>query len=311
MRPVEQKARSLSTQKPGAENRGRGRSGLESSSRAHGRGGALKALDSRPLPFNYSSVFRPCIDLHEGKVKQIVGGTLGGDPAQLRTNFVSARSSGWYAELYRRDELKGGHVILLGPDNEAAAREALAAYPGGLQIGGGVNIENARGWLEQGASHVIVTSWVFPEGRLDWDRLRALGGAIGKERLVLDLSCRRRDGEYFVVAEQWRQFTDLTLSQETLGRLAAACAEFLIHAVDVEGLCQGVDLELVEKLGEWAPAPITYAGGARSLADLEAVTRVGQGRIDLTIGSALDIFGGTGVRYEDAVAFNRGFRKPV
>ncbi len=192
-------------------------------------------------------------------MKQIVGGTLGGDPAQLRTNFVSARSSGWYAELYRRDELKGGHVILLGPGNEAAAREALAAYPGGLQVGGGVNIENARGWLEQGASHVIVTSWVFPEGRLDWDRLRALGG----------------------------------------------------HAVDVEGLCQGVDLELVEKLGEWALAPVTYAGGARSLADLEAVTRVGQGRIDLTIGSALDIFGGKGVRYEDAVAFNRGFRRPV
>jgi phosphoribosylformimino-5-aminoimidazole carboxamide ribotide isomerase len=263
------------------------------------------------LAFNYSSVFRPCIDLHEGKVKQIVGGTLGGDPTQLRTNFVSARSSGWYAELYRRDELKGGHVILLGPGNEAAAREALAAYPGGLQIGGGVNIENARGWLEQGASHVIVTSWVFPEGRLDWGRLRALGGAIGKERLVLDLSCRRRDGQYFVVAEQWRQFTDLTLSKETLGRLAAACAEFLIHAVDVEGLCQGVDLELVEKLGEWALAPATYAGGARSLVDLEAVTRVGQGRIDLTIGSALDIFGGTGVRYQDAVAFNRGLRKPV
>jgi phosphoribosylformimino-5-aminoimidazole carboxamide ribotide isomerase len=250
-------------------------------------------------------MFRPCIDLHEGRVKQIVGGTLGDDPARLRTHFVSDRPAAWYAALYRRDGLKGGHVILLGPGNENAAREALAAYPGGLQLGGGVNAENARAWLDAGASHVIVTSWVFREGRLDWNRLRALVNAIGQPRLVLDLSCRRRGADYFVVTDRWQKFTELTVTRETLERLAAWCAEFLIHAVDVEGLCRGVDLELVQKLAEWSPIPTTYAGGASSLQDLENVTRVGRGRIDLTIGSALDIFGGQGVRYEDAVVFNR------
>ena len=250
-------------------------------------------------------MFRPCIDLHEGKVKQIVGGTLGEDPARLRTNFVSERSAAWFAELYRRDGLKGGHLIMLGPGNEEAARGALRAYPAGLHVGGGINAENARAWLDAGASHVIVTSWIFQDGRLDWDRLKILMTTIGRERLVLDLSCRRRGAEYFVVTDRWRKFTELTISAETLGRLAEWCAEFLIHAADVEGLCGGIDAELVEKLGRWTPIPATYAGGAKSLADLEEVTRVGQGRVDLTIGSALDIFGGTGVAYEEAVAFNR------
>ncbi|MCI0538575.1 MAG: phosphoribosylformimino-5-aminoimidazole carboxamide ribotide isomerase [Verrucomicrobiales bacterium] len=250
-------------------------------------------------------MFRPCIDLHEGKVKQIVGGTLGDDAAQLRTNFVAEHSSAWFAELYKRDGLRGGHVIMLGPGNETAAREALSAYPGGLQIGGGITAQNARTYLETGASHVIITSWVFRAGKLDWERLRELIKTIGKERLVLDLSCRRRGADYFVVTDRWQKFTDLTVTRETLRRLAAFCDEFLIHAVDVEGLCQGIDLQLVKGLGEWAEIPTTYAGGARSLADLEEVTRVGGGRLDLTIGSALDIFGGTGVRYTDAVAFNR------
>jgi phosphoribosylformimino-5-aminoimidazole carboxamide ribotide isomerase len=250
-------------------------------------------------------MFRPCIDLHEGKVKQIVGGSLGQDPGALRTNFVSSRPAAWYAERYRRDELTGGHVILLGPGNDAEAQSALQAYPGGLQIGGGVNLDNARTWLEAGASHVIVTSWVFHHGQVDWDRLRLLVSAIGKDRLVLDLSCRRRGDDYFVVTDRWQKFTEVTLSAKSLETLASWCAEFLIHAVDVEGLCRGVDMELVGKLGQWCPIPTTYAGGARSLQDLEEVTRAGQGRIHLTIGSALDIFGGTGVRYEDAVAFNR------
>jgi len=250
-------------------------------------------------------VFRPCIDLHEGQVKQIVGGTLSAEPGRLQTNFVSTRPAEWFAELYKQDGLRGGHVILLGPGNEAAAQAALAAYPGGLQLGGGVNLENARGWLETGAAQVIVTSWVFREGRLDWDRLRALVAAIGKEKLVLDLSCRRRGGDYFVVTDRWQKFTELTVSPQTLAELASWCGEFLIHAVDVEGLCRGVDLELVGKLGQWSPIPTTYAGGARALADLEEVTHAGQGKIDLTIGSALDIFGGTGVRYADAVRFNR------
>jgi phosphoribosylformimino-5-aminoimidazole carboxamide ribotide isomerase len=254
-------------------------------------------------------MFRPCIDLHEGKVKQIVGGTLADEPGQLRTNFISERPASWFAELYRRDGLSGGHVILLGAGNESAALGALQAFPGGLQIGGGVNLDNARQWLDAGASHVIVTSWVFREGRVDWERLKNLEQAIGKQRLVLDLSCRRRGADYFVVTDRWQKFTEQKISRATLQTFANHCAEFLIHAVDVEGLCRGMDAELVEKLGEWTTIPTTYAGGASSLADLEAVTRLGRGRIDLTIGSALDIFGGKGVRYEDCVAFNRRLTK--
>jgi phosphoribosylformimino-5-aminoimidazole carboxamide ribotide isomerase len=250
-------------------------------------------------------MFRPCIDLHEGKVKQIVGGTLSVDAGHLRTNYVSDHSAAWYAELYRRDGLKGGHVIMLGPGNEAEARSALQAHPGGLQIGGGINLENAQGWLEAGASHLIVTSWVFRNGSVDWDRLKELANSIGKQRLVLDLSCRRRGPDYFVVTDRWQKFTDLALTAETAAKLSGYCAEFLIHAVDVEGLCQGIDEELVLRLGEWTPIPTTYAGGAKSLDDLMTVTRLGRGKVDLTIGSALDIFGGSGIRYEDAVAFNR------
>lgn len=258
-------------------------------------------------------MFRPCIDLHEGRVKQIVGGTLSDEAGGLRTNFVSDRPAAWYAELYRRDGLAGGHVIMLGPGNETAARAALAAYPGGLQIGGGVNADNAPVWLEAGASHVIVTSWVFRQGQVDWARLQQLVAAVGKERLVLDLSCRRRGEKYFVVTDRWQKFTELQISPDALQSLAATCAEFLIHAVDVEGLCRGIDRELVENLGQWSPIPTTYAGGASSLADLEEVTRLGQGKIDLSIGSALDIFGGRGICYADAVAFNRqwaGLRQP-
>jgi len=248
-------------------------------------------------------MFRPCIDLHEGKVKQIVGGTLG--EAGLRTNFVSDKSAASFAEIYRRDALFGGHVIMLGPGNDTAARAALAAFPGGLHIGGGINAANARAWLDAGASHVIVTSWVFREGRVDWARLEELVKIIGRDKLVLDLSCRQRDGKYFVVTDRWQKFTDVTLNQKNLETFANSCAEFLIHAVDVEGLCRGIDQELVSKLAEWSPIPTTYAGGAKSLADLEEVTSRGRGRIDLTIGSALDIFGGHGVKYEELVAFNR------
>ncbi len=251
------------------------------------------------------AVFRPCIDLHEGKVKQIVGGTLGDSSQAVRTNFVSEKSSAEFAELYRRDGLLGGHVISLGPGNEDAARDALAAYPGGMQLGGGVNVDNAAGWLDAGAAQVIVTSWVFRAGKVDFERLAQLERKIGKQRLVLDLSCRRRGDDYWVVTDRWQTFTEVSVSRETLERLAQSCSEFLVHAVDVEGLCRGIDAELVEKLGAWSPIPTTYAGGASSLADLELVTELGQGRIDLTIGSALDIFGGHGVRYEDAVAFNR------
>src|ERR1039457_2537573 len=106
-------------------------------------------------------MFRPCIDLHEGKVKQIVGGTLGVEPGRLRTNFVSDRPAAWFAKLYQRDALAGAHVIMLGPGNDEPARAALRAYPGGLQIGGGINLENAGAWLAAGGSHVVVTSLLF------------------------------------------------------------------------------------------------------------------------------------------------------
>jgi phosphoribosylformimino-5-aminoimidazole carboxamide ribotide isomerase len=198
---------------------------------------------------------------------------------------------------------------MLGAGNEDAARSALRAFPGGMHVGGGIRADNARGWLEAGASHVIVTSWVFRDGHMDAQRLADLVKTIGKDRLVLDLSCRRRGEDYFVVTDRWQKFTDLKITRETLQSLAQSCAEFLVHAVDVEGMCRGVDGELVSRLGDWTPIPATYAGGASSLADLETVTRLGQGRVDLTIGSALDIFGGTGVRYQDVVAFNRSHKK--
>jgi phosphoribosylformimino-5-aminoimidazole carboxamide ribotide isomerase len=238
-------------------------------------------------------------------VKQIVGGSLSDDPTTLRTNFVSERSAVWYAELYKRDKLRGGHIIMLGAGNENAAREALKAYPGGMQIGGGINSDNAQNWLDADASHVIVTSWVFRDGILDWERLRALAQKIGKSRLVLDLSCRKKGEYYFVVTDRWQKFTELKLDSGNLRKLAEFCDEFLIHAADVEGLCRGVDLDLVQKLSEWTSIPTTYAGGARSIADFEKVTRLGKNRIDLTVGSALDIFGGKGVSYDDIVEYNR------
>jgi phosphoribosylformimino-5-aminoimidazole carboxamide ribotide isomerase len=251
-------------------------------------------------------MFRPCIDLHNGKVKQIVGGSIDdADTENLKTNFVSKHSPAYYANLYKKDELTGGHVIMLGSGNEGAAREALGAYPQGLQVGGGINDENAESFLENGASHVIVTSFVFREGRLDESNLEKMVQRVGRERLVLDLSCRKRDGDYIIVTDRWQNFTDVVLSAESLSELAGSCAEFLIHAVDVEGLCEGVDEGLVSNLANWSSNPVTYAGGARDLKDLSRVEAISAGKVDLTIGSALDIFGGQLIRYEDAVKFNR------
>lgn len=250
-------------------------------------------------------MFRPCIDLHDGKVKQIVGGTLTDDGSVLRTNFVASRPPAWFAELYRRDQLSGGHIIKLGPGNDDAAREALAAFPGGFHIGGGINAENASVWLDAGASHVIVTSYVFRDGMLDQSRLDELVQRVGRSRLVLDLSCRRREDRYYVVTDRWQKWTSLEINRDTLGQLSQYCDEFLIHAADIEGLCSGIDLDLVRLLGVNVTIPTTYAGGAKSLEDLHRVEEIGQGKLDLTIGSALDIFGGTGIRYADAVAFNK------
>jgi len=234
-----------------------------------------------------------------------VGGTLSDSGTGVRTRFEADQPPAWFASLYRDDLLHGGHVIALGPGNDEAAREALAAWPGGLQYGGGVHADNASDWLAAGASHVILTSWIFRDGRIDRERLDQLNRRIGRSRIVLDLSCRIRDGQYWVVTDRWQKFTDVALGPDTFHSLADSCAEFLVHAVDVEGLCTGIDHTLVQHLADWSPIPVTYAGGARSLDDLESVHRIGRGRIDLTIGSALDLFGGTGVRYSDCVAFNR------
>lgn len=243
--------------------------------------------------------FRPCIDLHNGKVKQIVGGSLT-DGAEPKTNFVSEKNPAWYAELYRRDQLTGGHVIKLGPNNEAAAKEALAAWPGGLQIGGGITAENATEWLDAGAAQVIVTSYIFKNGHIDEIRLEKLFNTVGRDRLVLDLSCRQKEGQYFVVTDRWQTFTQTAVNAASLERLSQFCCEFLIHGVDVEGKQQGMDEALIALLAEHAPIPCVYAGGVRNFDDLEKLRTVGHGKIDVTIGSALDLFGGT-MPYRDVV----------
>jgi len=250
--------------------------------------------------------FRPCIDLHKGRVKQIVGSTLSDDgPENLATNFSSDKPSSYYAGMYREDGLSGGHVIMLGPGNEEAAAQALRAFPGGLQVGGGITAANAAHWLDLGASAVIVTSHVFRDGRVHEDRLEELMRAVGRERLVIDLSCRKKGDDYFVVTDRWQKFTQVTITPRTLEYFGRYCHEFLVHAVDVEGKCAGIEEELAEMLGRSTPIPATYAGGVRSLADLYRVKKLGQNRLDATIGSALDIFGGSGIRYTDALAFHR------
>lgn len=252
------------------------------------------------------TLFRPCIDLHDGRVKQIVGGTLKDDGAGLRTNFSTDLPARYFASLYRDDGLRGGHVIMLGRGNDAAACDALTAWPGGLQLGGGITEENAAPWLEAGASHVIVTSRIFSaDGRFLPEKLAALTAAAGRERLVLDLSCRRVETGWVVAMNRWQTLTDLPVTPATLDELSGSCAEFLIHAADVEGRMAGMDEDLIRLLGEWGKIPVTYAGGAASLDDLRRCHDLSGGHVDLTIGSALDLFGGSGVRYVDCVAWNR------
>jgi phosphoribosylformimino-5-aminoimidazole carboxamide ribotide isomerase len=255
--------------------------------------------------------FRPCIDLRGGDVVQVVGSTLDSDAGTV-TNFVAHQPAAWFAAMYRDDGLDGGHVIQLGPGNDAAARAALAAHPGGLHLGGGVNADNAHGWLDAGASHVIVTSWLFVDGVLSADRVDAMVRAVGAERVVLDLSCRPNgDGDYVVMTDRWRTATDVVLSERTVVSLAQSCAELLVHAVDVEGLQRGIDERLVALLAQWSPVPVTYAGGATSVDDLSRVEELSDGRVDLTIGSALDIFGGSGARYTACVAWDRARRSEL
>ena len=246
--------------------------------------------------------FRPCIDLHNNKVKQIVGGSLRDDGADLRTNFESEYDSAYYAKMYQRDNLTGGHVIMLGPGNEEAAMLALQSYPGGLQLGGGINPDNARKYLDAGASQVIVTSYLIENGDISFARLDELMKVLSPEELVIDLSCRKvSGGKYMVVFNRWQDFTTLEVNADTLQKLSQYCTEFLIHAVDMEGKMSGVDSYIVKLLADISPLPCVYAGGISSHDDIELIRREGSGKIDYTVGSALDIFGGH-LSYEKIVS---------
>ena len=311
--------------------------------------------------------FRPCIDLHDGKVKQIVGSSLSDFGGELKTNFETNQTPAYFAQKYESDKIKGGHVIMLGKGNESAAKAALSAYPGGLQIGGGINAQNAMEYIQAGASHVIVTSWIFPNGILDKNRLNDLINAVGKDRLVLDLSCKiniqnhhffiqlfrdllekydkvlfqkfqnldfdriystffnwfyshkkkifsleniildflNRTPLWNITINRWQTITNVPINEKNLTELEQKCSEFLIHAADVEGKQQGMDLWLIYFLSKYCSIPVTYAGGAKSLEDLEHCKEISNGKIDLTIGSALDLFGGKGVKYDDCVKFNK------
>eukprot|EP00112_Aurelia_sp_Birch-Aquarium-sp1_P005680 Seg16459.1 transcript_id=Seg16459.1/GoldUCD/mRNA.D3Y31 product="hypothetical protein" protein_id=Seg16459.1/GoldUCD/D3Y31 len=249
--------------------------------------------------------FRPCIDLHDGKVKQIVGGSLTDSGEGLKENFTSNKAPSEFAKLYREHHLTGGHIIQLGAGNQEAAQDALGAWKGGMQVGGGINIENASTWIETGASHVIVTSWLFDsDGTFREDRLKTLSSELGKEKIIVDLSCRRTSEGWTVAMNRWQTLTNLHITKDTLDLLASYCDEYLIHAADVEGLCGGVDLELVEYLGAWAGIPMTYAGGVATMKDLELAERHSDGNVDITVGSALDIFGGSGVTFQELIDWN-------
>ena len=253
--------------------------------------------------------FRPCIDIHNGRVKQIVGGSLKDKGNQAEENFVSQMDGAFYANMYKKAGIRGGHIILLNPvtseyyeATRAQALLALHSYPGGLQLGGGITADNAARFIEAGASHVIVTSYVFNNGRIDYNNLEKLVDAVGKSHLVLDLSCRKKDDSYYIVTDRWQKFTDEVITEELLDELSQYCDEFLIHAVDVEGKAGGIEKELVSLLGNWGKIPLTYAGGIHSFEDLRLIKELGRNRVNVTIGSALDLFGGS-MKFEDVIAF--------
>lgn len=253
--------------------------------------------------------FRPCIDIHNGAVKQIVGGSLKDEADSAKDNFVSELKADFYADMYKKSGITGGHIIILNKSDSqyydadlAQAKLALNTYPNGLQIGGGITADNAKEFLDMGASHVIVTSYVFKDGKVNYDNLMGLVEAVGKERLVLDLSCRKKDGKYYIVTDRWQNYTDEVLCSDTLDKLSKYCSEYLIHAVDVEGKAQGIEEELVQILADWGKIPMTYAGGVGSFQDLLKLKELGKDKLDVTIGSALDIFGGNMI-YEEVISF--------
>lgn len=244
--------------------------------------------------------FRPCIDIHNGSVKQIVGGSLSDKGNLAIDNFVSNYNGKYYAQLYKKYGLNGGHIIILNPESSEfynadveQAKLALSEYQGGLQIGGGINDKNAKGFLDMGASHVIVTSYVFKNGEINHSNLKKISDTVGKSRLVIDLSCRKKDGEYYIVTDRWQKFTNIKLSAETIDYFSSFCDEFLIHAVDSEGKANGIETSVAELMGNHCNITSTYAGGISSLDDLDVLREKGKDKLDFTIGSALDIFGGT------------------
>ena len=251
---------------------------------------------------------RPCIDLHQGKVKQLVGETLTDSNAdKVKTNFIADKSAAYFAQLYKDDGLEGGHVIMLGPENEEAAKSALSTYPNGLHIGGGITYHNALDWLEAGADKIIITSYVFRNGTIDMKRLNNVSKLVTPQNLVLDLSCKKHDSVYYVATDRWQKLSNYQVSEKTLHNLAPYCSEFLIHAVDAEGYMAGIDHNLLNILTK-SPVTVTYAGGIQSMEDLERIDSICEGRVDATVGSALDIFGGNKIRYRDAVEFDKAHR---
>lgn len=255
--------------------------------------------------------FRPCIDIHNGKIKQIVGSSLKDEGNQAQENFVAEQDGAYFAEFYKKDGIRGGHIILLNPSDseyyeatKAQALSALHAYPGGMQIGGGINAENAAYFIKEGASHVIVTSYVFKDGRVNYENLSRLVEAVGKEHVVLDVSCRKKGGDYYIVTDRWQKFTDEKVTPALLDKLSSYADEFLVHAVDVEGKASGIELPLVKLLSDWGKIPITYAGGVGSFEHLMQLKEYGQNRLHVTIGSALDLFGGS-MAYRAVLAFLR------
>lgn len=243
--------------------------------------------------------FRPCIDIHNGKVKQIVGSSIVDGTDAVKENFVSDKDSAYYAKLYEEYGLKGGHVIMLNnaasefyEATKAEACKALNAYRGGLQVGGGINADNAKYFIDEGASHVIVTSYGFMDGVINYDNLAKLRDAVSKEHVVLDLSCRKKDGKYYIVTNRWQCFTDAELNVDLLKKLSEYCDEFLVHAVDVEGKGSGIESEVIEIL-KHSPVPVTYAGGISSIKDIDFIKKVSDNLVNVTIGTSLDIFGGS------------------
>lgn len=251
--------------------------------------------------------FRPCIDIHNGKVKQIIGGSLFDEKNHAEENFVSEKDAAWFAGLYKEKGLTGGHVILLNPSSSEFFEEtkkqallALKSFPGGLQAGGGITAENAKEYLEAGASHVIVTSYVFRDGKINYDNLEKLKKTVGKEHIVIDLSCRKKEEDYYIVTDRWQKYTESKLTEETLEIFSGFCDEFLVHAVDVEGKADGIEENVARLLGSFGKKSITYAGGVHSFEDLELLKRLGRERVDVTIGSALSLFGGT-MEFEEVI----------